>query len=213
MKSIVAASLLLISSGGSAQTIHSTLPDFGSIERQPAQVEQMAVAHAEMISDSRPTGETVNSIFSSSSPVISAAVARPMTSVKPPSSPKFKTFSTSPLNRTLVATEFWTRGLDAFSTHRDLSNSCNCYHEATRVFGLSMTPMFKTTIGVYSYSLGIAATYSFLSLKLWNASQNHPRHARLLRTLSRALLIGDSLTETAADVRNFTITDLGPAKQ
>lgn len=213
MKSIVAALFLLIGSGVSAQTVPSTLPDIGSIGRQPTQVEQMSVARIDMYSDSRTTDETTNSISSSPSPAISAALARPMIAATPPSSPKFKTFSTSLLNRTLVATEFWTRGLDAFSTHRDLNDPCNCYHEASRFLGMNMTPVFKNTAGAYSYSLGVAATYSFVSAKLWNASQNHPRHARLLRTLSRALLIGDSSMETTADVNNFTITDPGAANQ
>ncbi|MGH9607956.1 MAG: hypothetical protein ACRD3N_19890 [Terracidiphilus sp.] len=213
MKSIVTALFLLIGPAVVAQSVKPALPDIGLIQARAAQIEQMPAARTDTYSDSDATDVAVNSAFSSSSPAIGAALARSMTFVKPPSSLKFKTFSTSRLNRTLAATEFWTRGLDAFSTHRDLNNPCNCYHEGSRFLGMNMTPMLKTTAGAYSYSLGIAATYTFISSKLWNASRNHPRHARLLRTLSRTLLIGDSSMETAADIHNFSIKSSGPANQ
>jgi hypothetical protein len=124
---------------------------------------------------------------------------------------EFKRFSANNTNRMLVATEFWARGLDALSTHQNLTNPCNCYHEASRFFGLDMAPVFKSSVGAYSYSLGIAATYSIVSARLWNASKNHPHQEKLLKRLSRGLLMADSAMEIAADIHNLSIMDPGPA--
>ena len=71
--------------------------------------------------------------------------------------------------------------------------------------------MFKSDVGAYSYSLGVAAAYSIIAAKLWNASKDHPRHARLLQRLSRSLLIGDSSMEVAADIHNLSLTYAGSA--
>jgi hypothetical protein len=116
-----------------------------------------------------------------------------------------KSFRSDRLNRVLVANEFWTRSLDAFSTVRKLNDPCRCFREASRFFGMDMTPVFKTQVSCYSYFLGIAAAYSFVSSKLWNAGKNHPRHARLLRRLSRSLLIGDSAMEAAVGIHHLSL--------
>jgi len=70
-----------------------------------------------------------------------------------------KSFRSDRLNRVLVANEFWTRSLDAFSTVRKLNDPCRCFREASRFFGMDMTPVFKTQVSCYSYFLGIAAAY------------------------------------------------------
>lgn len=208
MKSIIAAIYLLIGSSAIAQTVGPALPDIAFVEPQPIQMLQMAVPGTDIYADSSSTEVAASSIPFAPDPAIIAASA-PLVAPGNPRSAEFKRFSANKVNRTLVATEFWARGLDAFSTHQKLTNSCMCYHEASRFFGLDMTPMLKTTVGAYSYSLGIATTYSFISAKLWDASKDHPRHARLLRTLSRALLIGDSSMEITADVHNLSIVDPG----
>jgi hypothetical protein len=210
MKSIVTALFLLISSGAVAQTAKPALPEITVAEPQPTQVKPMTTSGSNDYSSSTMTVVAANLIPSAPLPAISVALVRPVAAVSQRPSTEFKPFSSNKVNRTLVATEFWTRGLDAFSTHEDLNNLCNCYHESSRFLGLNMTPMVKTTLGAYSYSLGVAATYSIVSAKLWNASKNHPNHARLLRILSRALLVGDSSMEINADVRNFTITNSAP---
>jgi hypothetical protein len=210
MKLIVTALFLLISSCAVAQTAKSAPSEITAAEQQPAQVKSMTASGSNDYSSSTMTVEAANLIPSAPLPAIPLALVRPVAAVSQSPSTEFKPFSANNVNRTLVATEFWTRGLDAFTTHEDLNNRCGCYHEASRFLGLNMTPMVKTTAGAYSYSLGVAATYSIISAKLWNVSKNHPRHARLLRVLSRALLVGDSSMEVNADVRNFTITGSAP---
>ena len=101
------------------------------------------------------------------------------------------------------------RGLDAMSTYQKLNDPCGCYREASRLFGLNMTPVFKSQGGAYAYSFGLAAAYSFISYELWNAGEHHPRRARLLRGLSRGLLIGDSSMELGTAVHNFSLTRSG----
>lgn len=187
-----------------AQTVTPASSKIDFIGPQPAQTEQTTVARTDTDSDSTTADVTASPVFSSSTAAVSAPLIRSISSVKPPSYAKSRPFLTSRLNRTLIATEFSTRGLDAYSTHRGLNNPCNCYHEESHIFGLNLGPMLKTNAGAYSYSLGVATIYSFVSAKLWNASQNHPRHARLLRALSRDLLIGDSSMEGAVDVSNFS---------
>ena len=73
-----------------------------------------------------------------------------------------------------------------------------------------MTPVFKSELGAYSYSLGVATAYSFISAKVWNAGKTHPRHARVLQRLSRSLLIFDSSMEIAADIHNLRLVHNGP---
>ena len=118
---------------------------------------------------------------------------------------KFKIFQSDHFNRILVVNEFWTRSLDAFSTRRRLINPCGCYREASRFFGLNMTPVFETDAGPYSYSLGVTTAYSLLSARLWNSTKDHPRHARILRWLSRSLLIGDSFIEAGMAIHNLRL--------
>lgn len=211
MKSIVAVLFLLIGSGAVAQTVSPALPDTDFIESQPIRMEQMAVFGSDTNPEPPASVVAANSLVAAPSPVLTAAMTRPVAIVRSHPSSEFKTFSESKLNRTLVVTEFWSRGLDALSTHQELNSACKCYHETSHFLGLDMTPMLKNTVGAYSYSLGIAATYSFLSARLWNASKDHPRHARVLRTISRVLLMGDSSMETAADVRNFSIMGAAPS--
>ena len=91
------------------------------------------------------------------------------------------------------------------TTRNKLNNPCGCYREASRLFGLDMTAVFKSDAGAYTYSFGVAAAYSILSAELWNAGKNHPRHGKVLQRLSRSLLIGDSSMEVATDVHNFRL--------
>jgi hypothetical protein len=209
VKSIVTAIFILIGCSAAAQTVKPALPDFVFIEPQPIQMEPMAVLDLNVYSESTPTIVAANAL--PYAPAAASAVLAESIESPSPRAMEFKSFSTNKFNRMLVMTEFWGRGLDALSTHQNLTNGCACYREASRFFGLDMAPVFKSSIGAYSYSFGIAATYSLVSAKLWNASKNHPHHARLLRSLSRALLIGDSSMEVTADMHNLSIMDPGPS--
>jgi hypothetical protein len=209
MKWTMYALLVLIGMSAGAQTVKPALPQVTYIEPQPIQAEPMLVLEFENYARSTPTEVAANALPEAPSPA--ASMVSSSNAPVQPSEREFKRFSASNTNRMLVATEFWARGLDALSTHQNLTNPCNCYHEASRFFGLDMTPVFKSSVGAYSYSLGIAATYSIVSATLWNASKNHPHHERLLRRLSRALLMGDSAMEIAADIHNLSIMDPGPA--
>lgn len=210
MKWIATALLLFMGSGAAAQNGKPTQPAIALIAPRAIRMEQRTVLASDIHADSAMTVVADISIPSAPSPAIAAAVARPIALESKRSSAEFKTFSANKENRALVAIEFLARGLDAMSTHHDLADSCKCYHEGSRFFGLDMTPVLKTTVGAYSYSFGIATAYSLIAKKSWNASKDHPRHGRLLRMLPRALLIGDSSMEIVADVRNFKITGSRP---
>lgn len=207
MKSMVATLFLLISAGVLAQNARPTSPTIDFAEAQRIPMEQLVGGGLDIDSDSNTLIVANNSPGVAPSPAMALVVANPNIPVTSRPSPDFHPFFSQRLNRMLVATEFWARGLDAYSTHRDLNDPCKCFHEGSRFLGLNMTPMFKTTAGAYSYSLGLATAYSFLSARLWNASKDHPRHARLLRTLSRVLPIGDSSMEVNADVHNLDLQE------
>jgi len=175
---------------------------------QPIQMEQIPVNGFETNSD--PMAATVATSVSPDAQMrIPIPAAIQASSISNPRSLEFRKFRSDNFNRMLLATEFWARGLDAVSTRNKLTNRCMCYREGSRFFGLDMTPVFKSDAGALSYSLGVAAAYSILSAKLWNASKNHPRHAKLLQRLSRSLLISDSSIEITTDVHNF---DLKPVQ-
>ena len=211
MKAIVTSLLLLISSGAVAQTAKPALPQTALGESQSAQVNStVAVSSSQDYSSSRAAIVATNIIPSAPMPAIASSMVRPIPTLNQKPSPDFKPFSSSKVNRALIATEFWTRGLDAYTTHRDLNDPCGCYHESSHFMGMNMTPMLKSGVGAYSYSLGVAAAYWYVSNKVWNATKNHPRHARLLHFLSRGLLVGDSAMEMTADVGNLTITPAVP---
>ena len=211
MKWTLFALLVLIGMSAAAQTVKPALPQVTYIEPQPIQAEPMQVLDFLHYAGSTPTEVAANALPEAPSPAASLVSSSSIAPVQPAPEKEFKRFSASNTNRMLVATEFWARGLDALSTHQNLTNPCNCYHEASRFFGLDMTPVFKSTVGAYSYSLGIAATYSIVSATLWNASKNHPHHEKLLRRLSRGLLMADSAMEIGADIHNLGIMDPGPA--
>ena len=204
MKSTIVVLFLLISSVAVAQTAGGA-PLGGTVAETQTMQTAPAVAGSDDYSSSTAMAVAANTFPSAPMPPMSLAFVRPVAAPSQPGNRDFKPFSASKVNHLLVATEFWTRGLDAFSTHRDLNDPCGCYHEGSHFLGLNLTPMMKTTVGAYSYSLGIAAMYSMLSAKLWDAGKDHPRHARLLRAISRTLLVGDSSMEMTVDVRNFTI--------
>lgn len=205
MRSIVTTALfLLIGSGAVAQSAQPALPEIGFVELQPSPMQPMAAARSTMYSESADAGGAADLLPSAPMPAMAAAVTSSVV-VTPRPSTGFKKFSTNKVNRGLLVTEFWARGLDAYSTRKDLSNPCGCFHETSRFMGMNMAPVFKTGPGAYSYSLGIGAAYSLLSAKLWDESRVHPHHARLLRTMSRALLVGDSSMEINADAHNFSL--------
>ena len=203
MKSIVALLSVLIGCSAAAQSVKPATPDAPVIEPQLIEMEQTSASGFENYSTS--TAVATNSIpdAPNSMPLSASIRAASIMNSRPAD---FKTFRSDHFNRLLVATEFWARGLDALSTHKKLNDPCNCYHEASRFFGLDMTPVFKTEVGAYSYSFGVATAYSLISAKLWNSGKEHTRHTRLLRRLSRSLLIGDSSMEITTDTHNLSLT-------
>jgi len=74
-----------------------------------------------------------------------------------------------------------------------------------------MTPVFKSKVGAYSYSLEVATAHSFISARLWDGGKTHPRHARLLQRISPSLLMFDSSMEIAADIHNLSLVKNGPS--
>ena len=213
MKSIVAVLTVLIGCSAAAQSVKPPTPptpDTHVIEPQLIEMEQITASGFEPYPNSPTTAVATNSIPDAPSPMPLAFSIR-AASIPNSRSADFKPFRSDKFNRSLVATEFWSRGLDAASTHRKLNDPCGCYREASRFFGLDMTPVFKSEVGAYSYSLGVATAYSFISTKLWNESKRHPRHARLLQRLSRSLLIFDSSMEITADIHNLRLVKNGPS--
>lgn len=210
MKPIIVVLSVLIGCSAAAQSVKPAMPDTPVIEPQLIPMEQIAVFGFEPYSSSTTTAVATNSIPDAPIPMPLPASIRAASILNSRSS-DFKTFRSDHFNRLLVANEFWARGLDALSTHRKLNDPCGCYREASQFFGLDMTPVFKTEVGAYSYSLGVATAYSFIAAKLWNAGKEHPRHARLLQRLSRSLLIGDSSMEITADIHNFGLMNHGPS--
>jgi hypothetical protein len=210
MKSIVAVLSVLIGCSAAAQTVKPATQDTPISQPELIQIEQITASGFDTYSSSTTTAVAANSIPDAPNPMPLSASIRAVSVLKSRSA-DFKTFRSDNYNRLLVATEFWTRGLDALSTHQKLNDPCRCYREASRLFGLDMTPVLKSEVGAYSYSLGIATAYSFISAKLWNAGKEHPRHARLLQRLSRALLIGDSSMEITADIHNFSLINQRPS--
>lgn len=209
MRSMVAALSVLFSCSAAAQSVKPAVPAIPPVEPNQIQIEPMTISQVEPYSDS--TTATIATNLTPDAPKTRPTVASTRLANLPNTpSPNFKPFQSINFNRGLVAAEFWARGLDAVSTRNKLKNPCNCYREASRFFGLDMTMMFKSDVRAYSYSLGVAATYSILSAKLWNASKDRPRHARLLQRLSRSLLIGDTSMEITADIHNLSLTNTAP---
>jgi hypothetical protein len=208
MKSIVVVLSVLIGCSAAAQSIKPATQDAPVIEPQLIEMEQITDSGIETYPDSTTTAVATNLIPDAPNPMPLRASIR-AASIPNSHSADFKTFRSDHFNRLLVANEFWARGLDALSTHGKLNDPCRCYREASRFFGLDMTAVFKTEVGAYSYSLGVATAYSFIAAKLWNAGKEHPRHARLLQRLSRSLLIGDSSMEITADIHNLSLMNHG----
>jgi len=210
MKSIVVVLCVLIGCNAAAQSAMPTARETPNIKPQMIQIEQVTVSGFDTDSDFTTTAVATTSIADAPNPVPLPASVR-AASIQNSRSSDFKSFRSSKFNRSLVATEYWVRGLDALSTYNKLNDPCRCYHEASRFFGLDMTPVFKSEIGAFSYSLGVATAYSLISAKLWNAGKRHPRHARLLQRFSRSLLIGDSSIEITADIHNLGLRHHGPS--
>jgi len=213
MRSIVAALSVLIVCSATAQSVKPAVPEIRVNEPEQIQLEQMAVPEIDIRSDSTIATVATNTIPDAPRPMPMAAAFIRATSTSSSRSAEFRKFQSDNFNRILVAAEFGARGIDALSTRNKLNNPCRCYREASRFFGLDMTPVFKSDMGAYSYSFGVATVYSIISAKLWNASKNHPRHAPLLRRLSRSLLIGDSSMEIVTDVHNFSLRHPGPSNR
>lgn len=205
MKLVVAAGLILMGcSAAAAQSARPAAPEMSFVDPDPIQLEGKTpllvdVSSDDVSSDSATGVIAANSIPDAPKPVPIAATIRVISSRH---SNDFKSFGADRFNRMLVAEEFLARGLDAMTTYNRLNDPCRCYQEASRFFGLDMTPIFKNPAGAYSYSFGVATAYSFLSARLWNAGKDHPRRAWLLQRLSRVLLIGDSSMEFLVDVHN-----------
>lgn len=209
MKSFLAAIVFVGIGSGVAQEVKPAAPNVAFLEPQMIQAKEVQAYGFE--SDPGPITSTV---MSSSIPDVPKTMATAAALIRASGGSTtrpadFKRFRSDNFNRVLVANEFWARGLDAFSTVAKLNNPCRCYNEASRFFGVDMTPVFKSEAGAYSYSFGVATAYSFLSTKLWNASKNHSGHARFLRGLSRSLLIGDSSMEMAIGFHNLSLGQPG----
>ena len=204
MKLITASVLFLVGCPGFAQSSQASFWETALIDQEPIQMEQVSVPAFDVPQDSETSAVAVNTIPEAPrpSPITASILA---SAVSMPRTKKFQTFRSDRFNRTLLVNEFLARGLDAWSTYRKLNNLCGCYREGSHFFNMSMTPVFETGVGAYSYSLGIATAYSLISARLWNASKDHPRHARVLQRMSRALLITDSSMEYTAVIRNLTI--------
>jgi hypothetical protein len=206
MKLIIAALSVLICCRAAAQSLAPGVPDAPAIELQHIETEQIEVTETGAVVDLTSTQVGGYSVVVAPPPVRFAFTSATARAPKPRPR-EFRKFRSDSFNRVLVATEFWARGLDALSTYDKLDNPCICYREASRFFGLDMTPVFKSRAGAYSYSFGIAAAYSLLAAHLWNAGRDHPHHARLLQRMSRLLLIGDSSMEIAAGMHNILLTN------
>lgn len=205
MNLIVAALPFFIGCSALAQDLDATLQVKAGIEAERIQLEQVIVPALTMGSHSISGARAAISIPEGPTPIPMAAT---LGAVAAPNSRKseFRGLVSDRINRVLIATEFGARGLDAFSTHSMLNNPCRCYRESSHFFGLNIGPVFESATGAFSYSFAVATACSLISAKLWNRSKEHPRHARLLRRLSRALLIGDSTMEITADFRNLDIS-------
>jgi hypothetical protein len=203
MKSIIVAFSVLFGCSTAAQTVRPGTPDTPVFAPQLIQTEEITDFELVIYSDSITSAVETSSIPNAPKPTLPASIRG--ASILNFHSAGFKTFRSDRFNRLLVVTEFWSRGLDALSTYNALNNPSWCYREASRFFGMDMTPVFKNPVGACSYSLGVATAYSFVSTKFWNAGKNHPRHAEFLRRLSRSLLLGDSSMETITDIHNLSL--------
>jgi hypothetical protein len=114
-------------------------------------------------------------------------------------------FTSSKVNRGLIATEFSARFLDGLTTRIDLTDSCQCHSESSELFGASLQPVYSTTAGAMAYSLGVAAAYTFAADWAWREGNKHPRHLRLWHAASRLMLMGDSAMEFYLVRNNLTL--------
>ncbi len=124
----------------------------------------------------------------------------PLPSVRELRAPRF---TTSKLNRGLIATEFSARFMDGLTTRIDLTDPCRCHKESSEFFGLPLQPVMSTTPGAMAYSLGVAAAYTFAANWAWRQGYKHPRHLRIWHAASRLMLVGDSTMELYAVGNNL----------
>ena len=121
-----------------------------------------------------------------------------------PGAPHAESFWKNKVNRTLVATEFSTRMLDAYTSHYNATSSCHCTVEVGTIFGIwSMKPIVKNEAADYSFFVGVAAGTSELSSWLWNARPH--RHPKFMHAVSRLVLAADSGVEGVVSARNCTL--------
>ncbi len=205
MKFMIAALSVLMGCSAGAQGTTGRSAYAPMVELQAIQVEQIRVFGTWPYFDADPAaGALSDPVAAKTMPSGASGITASSLGLRPV---EFKKFQKDNVNRALVATEFWARGLDALSTYNKLKSPCRCYREASSFLGFDMAPVFKNQAGAYAYSFGVAAAYSVLSAQLWNASKNHPRHARFLQRLSRFLLVADSSLEIATDIHNLHLTN------
>lgn len=108
-------------------------------------------------------------------------------------------FLASKVNRALVITEFSVRLTDAYTSHRNLNDPCHCFTETSSLFGENLTPVFKSSVGAYSFSVGVATGVTLISWWLW---KRH-RHPKVFHGIARLGLMEDSAFDADADVNNI----------
>lgn len=126
-----------------------------------------------------------------------------------PNAPQPNGFFANHINTGLSIGEGITRLLDAISSREAVT--CHCEDgknllEGGHLFGASLAPITAHNWSIYSYSIGFATANILVSRELWNVSERHRHHGKVLRFVSRGMLITDIVVDgTYGPVNNWEL--------